>query len=112
MSANNAYTGWIAPVPISGVVATTEAMCASIMSLLTSARWLYAKGGAVLALESGFAFNDFESQELTPRDRNEQSAPLVPGLELWLKDQRSRLSHSASVAQPIDYLLKRWPSFI
>ena len=43
--------------------------------------------------------------------RNEQSAPLVANLELWLKDQRSRLSRSASVAQPIDYLLKRWPSF-
>ena len=43
--------------------------------------------------------------------RNEQSAPLVADLELWLKDQRSRLSRSASVAQPIDYLLKRWPSF-
>jgi transposase len=43
--------------------------------------------------------------------RKEQSAPLVADLELWLKDQRSRLSRSASVAQPIDYLLKRWPSF-
>ena len=43
--------------------------------------------------------------------RKEQSAPLVADLELWLKDQRSRLSRTASVAQPIDYLLKRWPSF-
>ena len=43
--------------------------------------------------------------------RKEQSAPLVADLELWLKDQRSRLSRSASVAQPIDYLLKRWRSF-
>jgi hypothetical protein len=43
--------------------------------------------------------------------RTEQSVPLVADLELWLKDQRSRLSRSASVARPIDYLLKRWPSF-
>ena len=43
--------------------------------------------------------------------RKEQSVPLVADLELWLKDQRSRLSRSASVAQPIDYLLKRWRSF-
>jgi transposase len=43
--------------------------------------------------------------------RTEQSVPLVADLELWLKDQRSRLSRSASVARPIDDLLKRWPSF-
>jgi transposase len=43
--------------------------------------------------------------------RDEQSVPLVADLKLWLKDQRSRLSRSASVARPIDYLLKRWPSF-
>ena len=43
--------------------------------------------------------------------RQEQSAPLVGDLEVWLRDQRSRLSRSAAVAEPIDYLLKRWPSF-
>jgi transposase len=46
------------------------------------------------------------------RVRQEQSAPLVTDLERWLRDQRSRLSRSAAVAAPIDYLLKRWPSFI
>jgi transposase len=46
------------------------------------------------------------------RVRQEQSAPLVTDLESWLRDQRSRLSRSAAVAAPIDYLLKRWPSFI
>ena len=32
-------------------------------------------------------------------------------MESWLRDQRSRLSRSAAVAEPIDYLLKRWPAF-
>jgi transposase len=45
------------------------------------------------------------------RVRQEQSAPLVAALESWLRDQRSRLSRSAAVAEPIDYLLKRWPAF-
>jgi alkanesulfonate monooxygenase SsuD/methylene tetrahydromethanopterin reductase-like flavin-dependent oxidoreductase (luciferase family) len=36
----------------------------------------------------------------------------VTALEIWLREQRSRLSRSAAVAEPIDYLLRRWPSFI
>ncbi len=43
--------------------------------------------------------------------RQEQSAPLVAVLEVWLRDERSRLSRSASVAKPIDYMLKRWDRF-
>jgi len=42
--------------------------------------------------------------------RREQSAALVADLEVWLRDQRSRLSRSAAVAEPIDYMLRRWPS--
>jgi transposase len=42
------------------------------------------------------------------RVRQEQSAPLVADLEAWLRAERSRLSRSASVAKPIDYMLKRW----
>src|SRR5215218_2313606 len=34
--------------------------------------------------------------------RREQSTPLVADLEVWLRDQRSRLSRSAAVAEPID----------
>jgi transposase len=30
---------------------------------------------------------------------------------LWLTGERSRLSRSASVAKPIDYMLKRWDRF-
>jgi hypothetical protein len=43
--------------------------------------------------------------------RQEQSRPLVAGLETWLREERSRLSRSASVAKPIDYLLRRWDRF-
>jgi hypothetical protein len=45
------------------------------------------------------------------RIRKEQSAPLLQALEAWLREQRGRLSRSASVAEPIDYMLKRWDRF-
>ncbi len=51
------------------------------------------------------------SAEERLRVRQEQSAPLVAALEAWLRDERSRLSRSASVAKPIDYMLKRWDRF-
>lgn len=43
--------------------------------------------------------------------RREQSAPLLMALEAWLREQRSRLSRSSSVADPIDYMLRRWDRF-
>jgi hypothetical protein len=43
--------------------------------------------------------------------RQEQSTPLLAALEAWLRDERSRMSRSASVVQPIDYMLKRWDRF-
>jgi len=46
------------------------------------------------------------------RVRREQSAPLLATLETWLREERSRLSRSASVAKPIDYMLKRWDRFV
>jgi transposase len=45
------------------------------------------------------------------RVRQEQSAPLLAALETWLREERSRLSRSASVVQPIDYMLNRWDRF-
>jgi transposase len=45
------------------------------------------------------------------RVRQEQSAPLLAEMEAWLREQRARLSRSASVIKPIDYLLKRWDGF-
>ena len=43
--------------------------------------------------------------------RQEQSAQLLAGLKGWLREERARLSRSASVIKPIDYLLKRWDGF-
>jgi transposase len=45
------------------------------------------------------------------RARAEQGALLLADLEDWLRQERSKLSRSASVAQPIDYMLKRWDGF-
>jgi hypothetical protein len=45
------------------------------------------------------------------RIRKERSAPVLIELESWLREQRSRMSRSASVAEPIDYMLKRWNRF-
>ena len=51
------------------------------------------------------------SAEERRRVRQELSAPLVADLEAWLRAERSRLSRSASVAEPIDYMLRRWDRF-
>jgi len=51
------------------------------------------------------------SAEERLRVRNEQSGPLLAALEAWLREQRSRLSNASSVAQPIDYMLRRWDRF-
>jgi hypothetical protein len=45
------------------------------------------------------------------RVRHKQSAPHLMALEDWLRDERARLSSAASVAEPIDYMLKRWHRF-
>src|SRR3974390_1413817 len=45
------------------------------------------------------------STEERQRARAEQSAPLLADLEAWLRQERSKLSRSGAVAQPIDYLL-------
>ena len=42
------------------------------------------------------------------RLRQEKSKPLLDELETWLREQRARLSRSSAVAEPIDYMLKRW----
>ncbi|MEJ2626784.1 MAG: IS66 family transposase [Pseudolabrys sp.] len=43
--------------------------------------------------------------------RAERSAPLVVDLGHWLRQERAKLSRSAAVAKPIDYMLKRWGGF-
>jgi transposase len=52
-----------------------------------------------------------QSAEERRQVRQEQSASLLTALEAWLREQRSRLSRSSSVAEPIDYMLRRWDRF-
>jgi transposase len=51
------------------------------------------------------------SAEERLRVRREKSASHLSALEAWLRDEHARLSRSASVAEPIDYMLKRWSRF-
>jgi transposase len=52
-----------------------------------------------------------QSAEERVQVRKERSAPLVAALEAWLREQRSRLSRSSAVAEPIDYMLRRFDRF-
>jgi transposase len=52
---------------------------------------------------------------LAPADRlhrrQRDSLPLVAELEGWMRTERAKLSRSSPVAEPIDYMLKRWDGF-
>ena len=63
---------------------------------------------ALFDIERGI--NGLAADERT-RIRKEQSAGVLSELESWLRHERSRMSRSASVAEPIDYMLKRWDRF-
>ncbi|MCP4560771.1 MAG: IS66 family transposase [Bosea sp.] len=43
--------------------------------------------------------------------RRECSAPLVAGLDAWMREHRAKLSRHAPVAQAMDYMLRRWDGF-
>lgn len=43
--------------------------------------------------------------------RQELSAPLVADLQVWMREQRARLSRGNDIAKAMDYMLKRWPAF-
>jgi transposase len=43
--------------------------------------------------------------------RAERSRPLIDDLEIWLREQRGKLSSKADLAKAIGYMLTRWPSF-
>ncbi len=45
------------------------------------------------------------------RVRQERSRQIVEDLRTWLGEQRLTLSRSATVAKPIDYMLRRWYGF-
>jgi transposase len=44
--------------------------------------------------------------------RRAHAAPLVADLESWMREQRLLLSRHNDVAKAMDYMLKRWPTFI
>ena len=43
--------------------------------------------------------------------RQDLSAPLVADLEVWMREQRARLSRGNDIAKAMDYMLKRWSAF-
>jgi transposase len=43
--------------------------------------------------------------------RQERSAPLVATLEVWMREQRARLSRHNDLAKHMDYMLTRWDAF-
>ena len=52
-----------------------------------------------------------QSAERRRAVRQESSAPLVADLEIWLREQRAKLSRGNDLAKAMGYLLKRWPAF-
>jgi len=43
--------------------------------------------------------------------RQDLSCPLVADLEVWMREERAKLSRGNDVAKAMDYMLKRWPAF-
>ncbi|TIP57964.1 MAG: IS66 family transposase [Mesorhizobium sp.] len=43
--------------------------------------------------------------------RQQESRPIAEALEEWMRTERAKLSRSSPVAEPIDYVLKRWDGF-
>jgi len=43
--------------------------------------------------------------------RQEQSAPRIADLEIWMREQRAKLSRHDPVAKALDYMLTRWTAF-
>jgi len=66
---------------------------------------------AVERIDALFAI-EREINGLTPQERrharNERSRPLVTALDIWLREQRARLSGQSNTAKAIAYCLTRW----
>ena len=43
--------------------------------------------------------------------RQELSAPVIAGLEAWMRAERPKLARGSDVAKAMDYMLKRWIAF-
>src|ERR1700730_10461991 len=122
-------------MPIAGTMSSTirpvlkepsRRHCAGPMQPGSSSNWRTRRGRnapaispvALEAVKRIDALFDIErninglSAEERLRVRQERSAPILAALEAWLREERSRLSRSASVAKPIDYVLRRWDRFV
>jgi transposase len=66
---------------------------------------------AVKRIDALFAI-EREINGLTPQERlaarHERSRPLINELEVWLREQRAKLSSKNDTAKAINYSLKRW----
>ena len=69
---------------------------------------------AIKRIDALFAI-EREINGLSPDERravrNERSRPLVAELEIWLREQRAKLSSKSETAKAIHYSLKRWSAF-
>ena len=52
-----------------------------------------------------------QSAERRHAVRQTLSAPLVANLEVWMREQRARLSRTNDLARAMDYMLRRWTAF-
>lgn len=52
-----------------------------------------------------------QSPERRRAVRQERSVPLVADLEVWMRQQRAKLSRLNDVAMAMDYMFKRWSAF-
>jgi transposase len=69
---------------------------------------------AVAKIDALFAI-EREINGLAPSERlaarNDRIRPLMVHLEIWLRDQRTKLSPNSETAKAINYILNRWTAF-
>jgi transposase len=63
---------------------------------------------ALFEIERGINGRSAEERKAV---RQELSAPLVAQLEVWMREQRAKLSRGNDVAKAMDYMFKRWAAF-
>jgi len=63
---------------------------------------------ALFEIERGINGRSTEERKAV---RQELSAPLVAELEVWMREQRAKLSRGNDVAKAMDYMFKRWAAF-
>lgn len=71
---------------------------------LEAVRWI----DVLFEIERGI---NGETSERRRAVRQELSASLVADLEVWMREQRAKLSPRNDVAKAMDHMLKRWTAF-